>query len=365
MKPLTGLFLGAGASYEAGMPLASELTREIKGWLTAKKLRELNARWRMRGAGHSDAVINDVAGMLERPNVHYEALLGYLETQFRRQGQFAQEYHRIYSWLAEIVYYLLYFRQVNNNAYLNAQLPRYDGIRALVEANTPLWIFSSNHDVVIEATAARLSITLYSGYGAANVTLPRRDAIGNKKGEIRAEVLTQHDLENGAMYFPNPPQPGIYLLKVHGALDIFTFRNGKDVLKLLPNEPGQEGVIDVLRAANEDLFFLLPGAPDGKAYAINEIAYADEQGVMQFLRKSLLAGAYKFDPRVHQVLPKSILKHFRANLNFLSKLVCIGCGFNDVHINAILREWLELSSDRQIEIVNPNLTEVPAPAYTK
>ena len=30
-RNLTGLFLGAGASYEAGMPLACGLTAELKG----------------------------------------------------------------------------------------------------------------------------------------------------------------------------------------------------------------------------------------------------------------------------------------------------------------------------------------------
>jgi hypothetical protein len=43
---LTGLFLGAGASVEVGMPLVPELTAELKGWLTPDKLRELNAFWR-------------------------------------------------------------------------------------------------------------------------------------------------------------------------------------------------------------------------------------------------------------------------------------------------------------------------------
>ena len=37
LKHLTGLFLGAGASCEAGMPLVRELTAEIKNWLTAGK----------------------------------------------------------------------------------------------------------------------------------------------------------------------------------------------------------------------------------------------------------------------------------------------------------------------------------------
>jgi hypothetical protein len=39
---LTGLFLGAGASYEVAMPLVWELTNEIKAWLTPDKLRALN-----------------------------------------------------------------------------------------------------------------------------------------------------------------------------------------------------------------------------------------------------------------------------------------------------------------------------------
>jgi hypothetical protein len=54
------------------------------------------------------------------------------------------------------------------------------------------------------------------------------------------------------------------------------------------------------------------------------------------------------------------LKHFRQNLNFVSTLVCIGYSFGDWHINPILREWLEFSSDRQLEIVSPNAQEVPS-----
>ncbi len=360
MKRLTGLFLGAGASYEAGMPLLCELTAEIKNWLTPEKIRALNAGWREQGSGYADGVVNDLILMLERPTVHYEAILGYLELQFRRQRSLPQEYHGLYSWLVELVYHLLYYRQVNNKAFFGRHLPYYDGIRALAGANAPLWVFSLNHDVIVEAIAARLSIPLHSGFSPSTITLPRRDASGKKKGEIRAEILTKQELEHSAMYFPNPLQPGIYLLKVHGALDIFTFNEGQDLLKLLPGEPGEDGVIDVLRAANEDLFYLLPGAPDGKVKTINEIAYADDEGVMQFLRRSLLAGAFKFDARGNQVLPKSMVKHFRENLNFVTTLVCVGYGFGDVHVNTVLREWLELSPDRRLEIVSPNAQEVPS-----
>src|SRR4051812_3113837 len=86
IKCRIGLFLGAGASYEGGMPLVWELTAEIKNWLTPTKMRELNAGWRRLSVGYSDEVIEDLISILARKDVHYEAALGYLEVQFRRQS---------------------------------------------------------------------------------------------------------------------------------------------------------------------------------------------------------------------------------------------------------------------------------------
>lgn len=358
-KALTGLFLGAGASYEAGMPLVSELTAEIKSWLTPEKLREFNVGWRVQGGGHPDEVIEDLVSVLVRPEMHYEAILGHLETQFRRHRPDSREYHHLYSWLVEMIYHMLYHRQVNNDALYEKRLSAYDGLGALAEESSPLWVFSLNHDLIVEVIAARLSIPLYCGFSPTRKTFARRDRQGQKIGEIQGEVLTQHELEHGAMYFPNPPKPGIYLLKIHGALDIFTFNEGKDLLKLMPSAPDQAGVIDVLRAANDGLFYEIPGYPGVRAKATNEICYPDEQGVMQFLRRSLLAGTYKFDARNQQVIPKKLLAHFKQNLNFVTTLVCIGYSFGDLHINLAIREWLEFHSDRRLEIVAPDETSVP------
>lgn len=355
MERLTGLLLGAGASVEAGMPLAWDLTTEIKTKFTPDKLRELNEGWRL-----SDVVIEDLAAVLVNPELHYEAILGHLETQFRRQRTAQQEYHGLYSWIVELVYRLLLYRQVNNGAFFDRHLPLYDGLGALASGDAPLWIFSLNHDLIIEAVAARLGLPLYCGFGPETVTLPRRRGMGEKFGEIRAEVIREHGLEKGCMNFPNPLKPGIYLLKVHGSLDIFTFNDGKDMIRLLPEKPGAEGVFETLRDANTDLFYYAPGWPDGtsRAKGINEIIYADDAGEMQFLRRSLLAGAYKFDARANQYLPKSMMKHFKQNLNFVSDLVAIGYGFGDAHINQAVREWLEFSTDRRLEIVAPGIAEL-------
>lgn len=76
------------------------------------------------------------------------------------------------------------------------------------------------------------------------------------------------------------------------------------------------------------------------------------------LRRTLLAGAHKFDVRIAQVLPKEMLTHFRTNPNFVTTLVCIGYGFGDLHINAVIADWLESSASRRLEIVNPQAKEI-------
>jgi hypothetical protein len=258
-----------------------------------------------------------------------------------------------------MVYWILYLRHINNITYIECSLPFLDGVVKLAERNQPLWIFSLNHDLVIECLAARHRIPLNNGFGPTTVTLPRRNNHGEKTGELCAEVITGDELEKGAMPFLQPGKTGINLLKIHGALDVFTFRDGKDLLKLLPLEATPAGVIQTLRAANEELIFVEPRAPGGRIKTTNEIAYADDAGEMQFLRRSLLAGAFKFDNRASQVLPMRMLDHFKANINWVSELVCIGYGFGDVHINSVIREWLEFAADRRIEIVSPGAKQIP------
>lgn len=256
--------------------------------------------------------------------------------------------------------FILYFRHVNNAAAIEHRLPLLDGVKHLAAVNAPLWVFSLNHDLIMECVAARHNIPLNCGLSGEVVTLPRRDLLGVKKGELRAQVLNEEGLEKTGMPFLRHGSAGVNLLKIHGALDVFTFRNGKDLLKLLPVEQTVAGVLETLRAANEDLLCPDPGAPDGKVKAMNEIAYTDDEGEMQFLRRSLLAGAYKFDPHRDQVLPKRLLDYFRQYINHVSSLVCIGYGFGDIHVNQVIRDWLGFAAARRLEIVRPGISAIPS-----
>ena len=356
-RNVIGLLFGAGGSLEVGMPLVWELTEELKGWLTPEKLRELNEGWISQGTGYPDEVIGDFISVLVKDDMHYESLLGYVETQAIRQSSVRQEYLGLYALLVEIVHHILRMRHTNNADQIETNLVSLEGMAKLAQGDDPLWVFSLNHDMIVECVGAKFGVSIHSGFSGKPITFPRRDLVGTKIGELHAETLTEDDLKRG-MAFPTSGRTGINLLKIHGALDIFSYRDGKDFAKLVPDAQTVRDIIDMLRLAEEELIFVDP-ARSNPFKTTNEITYADDQGVMQFLRRSLVAGTHKFDNRHSQVIPKEFLKQFESNINFVSTLICIGYGFGDLHINQVLRDWLERSSERRLEIVSPGATIPP------
>jgi len=356
-RNLIGLFLGAGASVEVGMPLVWELTEELKGWLTPEKLRELNEGWRSQGTGYPDEVIEDFISVLVIEEMHYESLFGYVETQAIRQPSLRQKYLGLYALLVEIVHHILRMRHSNNADLIEGNLASLEGMAKLAQGEDPLWVFSLNHDMIVECIGAKFGVPIHSGFSGKRITFPRRDPAGRKTGELQAETLTEDDLKRG-MAFPISGATGINLLRIHGALDVFAYRDGKDFAKLVPDAQTVRDIIDMLRIAEEELIFVDPGRSH-PFKATNEITYADDQGVMQFLRRSPVAGTHKFENRHSQVIPKEFLKQFESSLNFVSTLICIGYGFGDLHINQVLLDWLERSSERRLEIVSPGATVPP------
>jgi hypothetical protein len=351
----TGLFLGAGASFECGMPLVWDLTAEIRAWLTSEKLKNLNCHWRALGGGYPDEVINSVIPLLVNLTVHYEHILGSVEVHRRRGTKYNTAYNGMYVWLVDLVYQLLYQRHVLNENFITRSLRYLEGIAGLAHRDTPLWVFSLNHDLIVECVAAHYDVLIDSGppyFGS----LPLRDKNGARIGQLPIQSLEGSQFSTSGLSFTDTAKPKINLIKVHGALDVFMVNDGYDIIKLMPIGGGVNGVLQSIRAANENLIYVESRLPGGKVHVPNEIAYADQAGEMQFLRRSLLAGAFKFDQRTPQVLPHAFLDQFRNYLNRVSRLICIGYGGGDTHINSALQQWLEASADRQLELVSPEPT---------
>src|SRR5258708_16560394 len=172
-----GLFLGAGASFESGMPLVWDLSAEIRAWLTPDKLRKLNQGWRAQGSGNPDEVIDALVASLLDGWMNYENILGNLEVQFNRPstartGHLRQAYHGLYSWLVELVYHLRWFRHVQNESFIAQSLRYLEGIAGLAGQNAPLWIFSPNHDPIIECLPPPSGVRLHCGFSGTGPLPP-------------------------------------------------------------------------------------------------------------------------------------------------------------------------------------------------
>lgn len=82
---MKALFIGAGATYDCGMPLVWELTAEIRRWLTPEKLITFNNNWNSQCGGWDQDVVSYLISLLENENLHYENIIGAIEVECSRE----------------------------------------------------------------------------------------------------------------------------------------------------------------------------------------------------------------------------------------------------------------------------------------
>lgn len=364
-QALTGLLIGAGASSELGMPMVVQLTAELRKLLTPEKLRELNHNWRSQGGGYPDDVVDNLAEVLVTPEMHYEGILGYLEKEYLRRGGHGdgQHYHALFQRLVDAIYLLLYSRHLRYAGQLDKELSEYSGIQRLAAQNKPLWVFSLNYDLMMECIAAHFKIPLNAGFSEVTELFPQRDTKGVKTGDLVAKVITAEQLEKTGLFFSLRGTHGINLLKIHGSLDVFSYDDAKKFIKFSPLDASVDGVLGMLRSVNQDLRYAHPDLGVIPQIATGHIVFLDNSNDFEkpmLLRKTLMAGAFKFTPRYPQVLPKRFLDYFQSYILNVKTLIAIGYGFNDTHVNEVVRGWLEFLPERILMIVDPHRKQIPS-----
>ena len=331
--------------------------------LTPENCWRIENRARACGGGYSDQVVGEMLAVLARDEMHFEAILGYFQTQQIRSGSdrtAIQTYASLYSWFAWVISEMIFADHFRNlNSLLQPPEGYERGLRFLVQENRPLWIFSLNYDLVIECLCAALRIPLSSGLPEKG-SLPRRNIMGIETGKLATEVISVKQLSERGLVFPFGDEQRVHLIKAHGGLDMFTVHDESELVKISPvgDYPiSPLGNLCILR--NE---VILKASPNPSVpLPPSEYLYFDESGRLQFLRHSIVTGAFKFDRKYHQVLPLPMLEAFRNYIRSVSKLVTIGYSFGDVHINLIIRNWVEMSREHQVVIIDPRASaEVPS-----
>lgn len=338
------------------MPLVGELTAELVRWLTPGKLAGFNHGWRARGGGWRDATVATLLGLLQNRSLHYEQMIGAIEVEFARERDagLRQEWHAVHGYLLQSVRGLLLERQTRNLNFALSVLDDFGALKKLAEDNRPLWVFTTNHDVIPEILATKFGIPIKSGF-RERVTLAMNAGTGVSI-DIDFERLPRAAIAAGDYDFFRTGEFGINLLKLHGALDIFGEGDEISYLKIAGKDGKPPSYVDQLQSL--EAIDLALGMRDG-IRANNEHSYLDNHGVVQYLRNSLLSGAHKFSPQMSQIAPPEFLTLFRGFLNSAAELVCIGYGFGDHHINEPIVEWLSQAAARRLTIVNPGIEECP------
>lgn len=189
--------------------------------------------------------------------------------------------------MVQLLYLLLYPRQIGSLPYIQRGFPPFEGLSGFVKKSSPVWAFSLNHDLMSRLLARHCGIPLRDGFWPDKLLTIGSNRPGAGNVSLQAEILPENYLNRGDLHLFRNGEFGINLIRLHGALDIFAFRDGLDLCRLLPidSQPGRE--LTALRLVNEEIGYW---DRSGKAHVLNEIAYTDESGQMQFLRRSLLAG---------------------------------------------------------------------------
>jgi hypothetical protein len=341
----TAWLLGAGFSYELGMPLVWELTAEFKRWLTPDHFREIVGLWATKGDGLATTVVDAVAERLARNDEHYEQLIAWLqEESFGQPAQLRSNFDLVIHLVQGAIGQILYQRHVRNPEFHRLSLPWFKGLASAVPADQPLWVFTLNHDLHVELLATELEIPVSCGFPELCAT-----SFGTVDGRrlsfdrLPRARLNAHD-------FAFATGRAINLVKLHGSLDVFAYRDALDYLRLRPDADAADGWLHAL----DDVETRLRGTLDGNEVRLpGEITVDDDVGVMQFLRRTLVAGGFKFDGRAQYNAPGELVEFFGRKLEDFDELVVIGYGWADRHINVPIEQWLANGVRRRLTIVNP------------
>jgi len=232
-----GIFLGAGASFEAGYPLMTTLTTYILDSINTTQLdlisdlirEELNCELDVRAGNPNIEIVTDLLELRaiklgpEHGNKHIE-----LSQQIRQL---------IVDALQDI-----------KNPDLTHHIKLLESFRRIKDGTTmPLWIFTTNYDLLIERAAAEVGMLLFDGFLGGPIRFLQASSLNWCHGTISNQY--------GRQQFEPRTGPYINLVKLHGSIDwwIAEKKNGQQNVDGGP--PCQDNNFSNLRYTKGPPFF--------------------------------------------------------------------------------------------------------------
>ena len=208
---------------------------------------------------------------------------------------------------------------------------------------SPLWVFSLNHDLLFEMICTATQIPMKFGMNG------KKEIYG-----VNFETLSKEEMNSNRFSFFTKEKRTVNLVKMHGALDLFTEGNNRDYLKIVNSNSPSATFKDLKHIVETDM-----ATKNNKISFSPLITYFDNDGVDQFLMKTILSGKHKFTDKIQHDSGNWFFRIFEGYINHVKSLYVIGYSFGDEHINIRLCDWISFSASRKLIIVNPGIGEIP------
>lgn len=360
-----GLLIGAGFSYDLGMPKAKELTKDFFYFLNEKRLRQFINVWKKSDPYGCDRpldeeaieeVYNLVIDYKNDLNCNYECFLKELQNRYNKFGvnqSYRDSYHFVFGKFFSIICHMFWMYHYNNWPIYQVNKQSYKSFSDFVGDNE-LWVLTLNHDLFIEFLCMENNIPISFGSNE-EISFPLNNyEMGNT---INFKAISREDLRiNNLNFYEN--QRGVNIIKIHGALNEFTYNDDKNIIHIdISQDDTPASYLNKLGLVINKMKYYI----DNNEVNIGggELAVSDMQGEMQFFRRSILTGGCKysktFDPKPGEEkisLTEQVIKQ-------LDELTVIGYSFCDKHINLRLYNAMLLNERLKITIVDPFYEKVP------
>ena len=229
---MKGLFLGAGASYECGMPLVLEFTNTLR----ENVLKRIDTNlFNFIGSKNQILRLNDNKELKEKlinylmdKNLHYEQVIGELEKMYLLGHNQTEILYPLLLRLIETIQLLLFEEQQNTIPLFSMKILDFYGIKNLLDTQKTLNVFSLNHDLIFEEICLYYNLPLKDGFYDVDFT--------NYDNITKFKTITGTQLKEQKLNLFNNGEYGINLLKLHGSFDIFATEDKNIYLKATAKE---------------------------------------------------------------------------------------------------------------------------------
>lgn len=357
--------IGAGFSYDLGMPLANELTETFLSLFNQKSVTSKAIELSINEPYGEDRPINKQA-ILEALNLillykdknedNYEKILSEiqnLDNQHPRTQSDKDSYSYVFSVMYDIIWEILYLYQIKSYELIyQKNAPYYENIKNVL-GDSSNWVFSLNHDLYVELLSLDFNIPITYG-DKENILFPIDNIDTNRK--INFTYVKRDNYNKIDMKFYHSMQ-GFNLIKLHGGLGEFTYKDKKLLcnLDITDKISSNELIEDFKKYKNMGYYTSEGKVPSGKDKVVT-----NNLGELDIIVKSMLTGGKKYSQTSNIKEGEEKLKIFDEKLLEIDELIIIGYGFGDEHINFRISNAMVKNDNLSLRIIDPYPIKTPS-----